>query len=472
MRTLIDKKKPGLYSIGSVVCLLIGMIFLSSCEDFVEIDPPETGLVGETVFEDDVNASSAMSGIYSRMVESNASVFTGEQSITFFSGLSADEFINYNPSDIFVQFTDNELFDDNSFITGNWISLYQIIYSSNSALEGLANSTGITDSISTRFEGEAKFIRAWNYFILVNLWGDVPLVLSTDYQVNSLLPRTPVTGVYDQIIRDLNDARNLLGAAYPSEGRIRPNQAVANALLSRVYLYTEDWSNAESSATTLLDDPRFSLETDLNNVFSTESEEAIWQLQSVRPAVATFEGLTYILTRPPSSRGVSLQEDLINAFEEDDDRDSLWVGSITSRGNTFYFPFKYKERLLSDGESTSQFLTVFRLAEVYLIRAEARARQGNLTGAAEDLNAVRLRAGLPASTANDQEGLLLAIEQERRIELFSEWGHRWLDLKRTGRASEILGALKSGWQDTDVLWPLPLNEFLNNPNLGAQNDGY
>ena len=448
------------------------LLAFTACEDFVEVDPPETSLVNETVFEDDVNASAAMAGIYSRMVESLASTFTGDQSVTFFGSLSSDELLNYSSLDIYVQFGDNELLDNNGFIQGLWNSLYQFVYSSNSIIEGIENSTGITDSLATQFIGEAKFVRAWCYFYLTNYWGDVPLALSTDYEANALLPRVPQTQVYDQIVRDLLDARDLLDDDYSSDLRIRPNKAVVNTLLARVYLYMENWSGAESTATILIDDGRYVLEPNLDDVFQVGSQEAIWQLQSVRPGVATLEGVAYILTRAPRSSGVSLRPEFFNSFEVDDLRQSSWIGSLTSGSSTFYYPFKYKQRFLGENEMPNEYLSVFRLAEIYLIRAEARAQQNNIDGAREDINAIRLRAGLTGTTASSQADLLAAILQERKVELFTEWGHRWLDLKRTGEATTALGPLKPGWQETDRLWPVPINEFLNNPNLGDQNEGY
>jgi len=95
-----------------------------------------------------------------------------------------------------------------------------------------------------------------------------------------------------------------------------------------------------------------------------------------------------------------------------------------------------------------------------------------LVGALEDLNAVRNRAGLTDVVVNSEDELLEAILHERRVELFTEQGHRWFDLKRTGRVSEVLGSLKSGWEDTDVLLPVPESELQANPNLLPQNQGY
>ena len=211
----------------------------------------------------------------------------------------------------------------------------------------------------------------------------------------------------------------------------------------------------------------------MDDVFSRTSQEAIWQLQSIVPSVGTYEARRFILTRKPLIfGGVSFREDFINAFEAGDNQYSFWVGSVTSGSSVFYFPFKYKERRLEAGELPTQYSTVLRLAEVHLIRAEARAHQGNISGAQEDLNVIRTRAGLPNTSASDQTSLLLAVEQERRFELFSEYGQRWLDLVRTNRATAVLGPIKERWDETDRLWPVPQREFLSNPNLGDQNPGY
>ena len=138
-------------------------------------------------------------------------------------------------------------------------------------------------------------------------------------------------------------------------------------------------------------------------------------------------------------------------------------------GSTLYYPFKYK---VMSGTNLTEYYITLRLAEQFLIRAEARAQQGNISGAKTDVNVIRTRAGLPNTTANDKGGLLNAIEQERRIELFAEWGHRWFDLKRTGRATTVLGSLKPAtWQPTDELWPIPQSQINLNPSL-TQNNGY
>ncbi|MBC7851372.1 MAG: RagB/SusD family nutrient uptake outer membrane protein, partial [Chitinophagaceae bacterium] len=110
-------------------------------------------------------------------------------------------------------------------------------------------------------------------------------------------------------------------------------------------------------------------------------------------------------------------------------------------------------------------------AEQYLIRAEARAKLNDLTGAISDLNTIRNRAGLANTIAVSQQNILNAIAEERRTELFGEWGHRWFDLKRTGKINEVMNALKANWKATDALWPIPIDQLKANPAL-VQNPGY
>ncbi|WP_121196115.1 RagB/SusD family nutrient uptake outer membrane protein [Mucilaginibacter gracilis] len=146
------------------------------------------------------------------------------------------------------------------------------------------------------------------------------------------------------------------------------------------------------------------------------------------------------------------------------------TASTIYQGTPYYYFSKYKQKL-TNTTATGEYVTYLRLAEQYLIRAEARAKQGNLAGAIADINVIRTRAGLLNTTAVLQPDILLAIEQERRIELFGEYGHRWNDLRRTGRANAVLGALKTTWTANAALYPIPKTEIQNNSNL-TQNPGY
>lgn len=466
--TIANNTISQIYKCILIVFILFECLLLLSCEEFVKIDSPKTQIVTQTVYTDDATATSAIRGIYSKIMESPNIV---NYDATRFGGLLADELDNYLQDQNQAQFYNNSLTSANPTVNSLWSSAYGFIYHANSVLEGLAGSQNISEPTRKQLEGEAKFVRAFLHFYLVNFWSDVPLVLTTDYRVNAVVSRTNELKVYEAIVSDLQDAQNLLTEDYVTTGRVRPNKFTATALLARVYLYMGDWVNAEAQSSAIIDNSSYDLLADLNGVFLKDSKEAIWQLMPVISGVNTFEGNSFIISSTPSE--LALSEKVIDDFESNDKRLDDWVGSSTVDEDTYYYPFKYK---VQNGSPASEYLVVFRLAEQYLIRAEARAKQDKITEAISDVDVIRQRAGLALiSVTNpsiDKSGTLLAIEQERRIELFAEWGHRWLDLKRTSRANSVLGSSKSGWDPNDVLLPLPRTEMINNPNLKPQNTGY
>jgi hypothetical protein len=451
--------------------LLIACCFLSSCKKFVQVPPPLNQVVSTTVFTADATASSALTGIYSEMMSNFNQFCTGNT--TLYAGMSADE-LSYRFTGYQQEFEKNEITQASHGIMAIyfWNSPYKFIYAANLCMEGLNASTALTPSVKNALLGEAKFIRAFCYFYLVNYFGDVPLVTSPSYQQNAALPRSPAASVYQQVIADLKEAQTLLPSAYSSSDRTRPNKWAATALLARAYLFTKNWPAAEEQATTVINANAYALNTNLSNVFVKGSTETIWQLLPVNPVWNTWEGRDIL----PSSTAASAAPQyfiipaLLNAFEPGDARQTAWIASKTVGPTTFYYPYKYK--VYGNSAPQTEYYVVLRLAEQYLIRAEARAQQNNLPGAVSDINTIRSRASLPGTTATDQSSLLSAIEQERRIELMFEWGHRWFDLKRTGRANAVLGALKPlTWQPTDTLWPIPVSQLNANPAL-TQNPGY
>jgi hypothetical protein len=442
------------------------LIITSSCKKFIDVDEPKTEIGTATVFSSDKTAISALLGIYSDMMfDGYAS--GGNNSAGLITGLTGDEYLAYAPEAQFL--AENAILPNNGQITNSlWNIPYKHIYTANSILAALPNSPKITDPVRTLLTGEATFIRAFCYFYLTNFFGDVPLYTTPDYIANSKLSRTAANSIFDQVIKDLQEAEKLLLETYPTEGRVRPNKWVARALLARVYLYLQNWDAASEYATMLID--HYQLENDLDAVFLATSQEAIWQLMPVIPLQNTQEGAQQILTSAPSYAALSPY--LTDSFEVNDQRKQKWIGSYTdsSSNETWHYAYKYK---VSSGDNpVTEYEMVFRLTEQYLIRAEARAHKGDVSGAQADLNAIRKRAGLANTTAKDPAGLLVAIMHERKVELFSECGHRWLDLKRTGTADEVLSGIKgSGWQSTDILFPIPQVERNNNKNI-TQNPGY
>lgn len=451
----------------SLFIILHGILF-TSCKKFIEVGNPNDQLNSDMVFSDSSSATSAITGIYSEML-TNRNLFSNS-AITLYGGMSADELYFYNPG-LKDEFTKNQITQANHINIDNsfWKPAYKYIYSANLAIERISQSQNLSATLKGQLSGEAKFIRAFCYFHLVNLFGDVPLITSTKYQDASTAPRTPLAEIFTQIIADLNEAKTSLGVQYISSERVRPNKWAVAAMLSRCYLYTNRWQEAESEATAIINSGQYALESNLNNIFLKTSTEAIWQLKPVRPGFNTYEGLEILPLSAFSSPTYLITSQLRNSFENLDNRKNLWIKSRVYNNDTLYFPFKYK---LPNGTSLTEYYMVFRLAEQYLIRAEAELNQNKLTNAQADINTIRNRAGLPNTLANNSTSLKLAIEQERRIELFCEWAQRWYDLKRTGRATEILAPIKSAtWQSTDVLWPIPQQEISLNPSL-TQNPGY
>jgi hypothetical protein len=435
----------------------------------LEIPPPKNQLVNSAVFSDSADATNAVIGIYINMMQA-FSLNIGSGGLTLYPGLCADELF---PTKNIVEENDfykNEIAVSNGLNSSSlWGNAYNILYDANACLEGLTQSN-IPDVVKNKLIGEAKFTRGFILFNLTNLYGSIPLVISTDYHKNQILPRASSDMVYAQIINDLKDAQNLLPVNYPTSGRFRPNRFTVSALLAKVYLYQKDWATAEKNATEVINAGIYSLETDLNNVFLTGSNETIWKLSSVIPGLETWEGYFFV---PVSSNTIPpyiTTDNLLNAFENGDKRREKWLNKNTVNGNDYYYPYKYK--LGYDGLSIPmEDYVVFRLSEQYLIRAEARAQEGNLSGAITDLNLIRNRAGLQNTIPTDQASLLSDIQHERQVELFCEWGNRWFDLKRTEKATEVLSLTKPGWQANDTLYPIPQTELNSNPFL-TQNPGY
>jgi len=463
------------------------IFFTCGCKKIIQIDAPVTTITSDQVFSTNEQAASALAGIYFRMVNSNV-LFLCSGATSVYCGMSSDELISYDQvaSDGFVLFQKNNL----SSLTGIvgdafWTQSYSYIYGANAVIEGLQSSKSVSDSVKIRLTGEAKFIRAFCYFYLINLFGDVPLTLTVDFNKTALLPRTPVESVYKQIINDLIDAQNALPIDYSAQlgERVVPIKWAASALLARVYLYHNEWENSEVQASAVIEHTElFNLAT-LDEVFSKNSSEAIWQLQpnpSVAPFNITTEGNILIPIDSTYSPFAYFPDYFLNSFEPNDERKNKWIKSFNFDDGsgttiTYYYPFKYNQGPLEQipGGNITQYYMVLRLAEQYLIRAEARAKQNKLTDAIEDLNFIRHRANLPGlSPTLAQEQVVSQVEHERKVELFVEWGHRWLDLKRTGKSDAVLGPIKGGdWNNTDVLYPIPLNEIRTDPNL-TQNKGY
>jgi len=448
--------------------ILTLLVTLSSCKKFLEIPPPETEVELSKIFDSDQTALAATLGLYSRVANDVSAFCNG--SITIYSALSADETFNTGVNTNDDAFRTNTLLSSNSVLLSSmWRNAYLYIYHTNAVIEGLEQSASVSRTVKDQLTGEMLYLRALHHFYLVNLFGDVPLMTSTNYLVNANMARTQASIVWDQITHDLRQASTLI-TDNTNLDNTRISRAACQGLLARVYLYRGLWKEAESEASKVIGTSRFALES-LNNVFLIGSKEVLFSW--ARATGNTVEGSKFLPTSTTARPPYALQPGLMSTFENGDDRKTSWIKSNTVSGTIYNYPNKYKVRAASP---ITERCAVQRLAEIYLIRAEARTNQNDLSNAIDDLDMIRSRAGLTrlklSNPTISREELLKAIYRERQVELFAEWGHRWLDLKRSGQANTILGQIKgSNWQTTDILYPLPINELQTNPNL-TQNLGY
>lgn len=453
---------------------LLLMVFLTitlcSCDSFVDVELPNSQLTTPAVFEDMATANAAMTSIYSSMRDRG--MLTGAPSgLSQQLGNYADEldFYGYSQSSTNYYYM-NALTPSLRDINALWGDTYNQIYAANAVLYGVENSTTLSTENKNQLKGEALFVRALLHFYLVNLYGDVPYVSTTDYQINSTVSRMPVATVYNLIKADLTTALDLLSQDYIGSNRVRPNKLAVRAVLSRVNLYMGNWDEASNDASAVINaNDLYTIEPNIDAAFLKANPSTIWQFSPAISDNNTQEGSTFLFTAGPPPMS-ALTNMLVSSFAAGDLRRTHWIGSVTDGTTTWYYPNKYKN-MLTEGGSMEHSI-VLRLEEQYLIRAEARARQGNLSGAKDDLNIIRTRSGLANTTAVTDLDLIAAVIAERRFELFTEFGHRFFDLKRTNNLNTVLGTIKPGWNDTDTLLPIPANELTLNPNLAPQNPGY
>jgi starch-binding outer membrane protein, SusD/RagB family len=348
----------------------------------------------------------------------------------------------------------------NGEVGGIWTSSYQGISRINYVIEALPNVDDMTDAQKATARGEMLWLRGVFYHLLAKYYGGVPLMDKPTSTVDSAtinVSRTTQAETYAFIIKDLEEASTLLSAARVNG---RATKGAADALLARVYLETGDYTKARDKSTLLLSNPSYRLVTNFNSLWEVatgkNSTESIYEVQftTTNSNSAAF----WFAPTPLGRFGFGPTADLYNAFEPGDVRRDASIKTETSGQR-----WGYKYRQVGAGTDN---IPVLRLAEQFLIRAEANARLNAPAATVQaDINAIRTRAGLGNTTAATTQALLDAILQERRVELAFE-GFRFMDLRRHGKAAALLGIPAA-----KLLWPLPQSERDVNPNL-AQNPGY
>lgn len=324
--------------------ILTAVLLSVGCKKFVEVGPPPTALGGSTIYDENSTAAGAVSGIYLTMTTD--CIGGGRIGISALCGVSADEFKLYANSSVVVvsQAYVNAL--QSTSAPAVWSDLYNVIYQANLAISGISASSGVTIAMKNQLIGECEVVRSFCYFYLVNIYGDVPLITTPNYVVNQAVSRTPAATVYQQMITDLKDAQIRLGNNYlgpdgsQTSERVRPNGATATALLARVYLYTDSLKNAENEATAVINNASYILDPNLNNVFASTSQEAIWQLELQNTGLNTADGSIFLLNKfggPSGAHPFILGDSIALNFEAGDLRKANWVDSIVVSEKNIFF---------------------------------------------------------------------------------------------------------------------------------------
>lgn len=439
----------------------------SSCDKALDLKPFNS-LDATQVFVDQAGVNAAVIGMYSGLTSAN---YYGLR-YPVLSDLAADNIAHLGTFPSFAEIRNANIQPANAENTNMWFAIYVTINRANNVIEYVPGVADVPEANRKIAVAEARFVRALCYFDLVRYWGDVPLSLTATKAADETLniPRSPVAAVYDQVKLDLEAAEADLpeGSATRADPS-RANKGAARALRARLALYRGQFAEAVTLADQVIANPRFQLLPNYRDNFEIASKNNAESIFEVNFDIITqsqyafffFPGGAFGGRNEVGPAGTTL----LAAYETGDLRRNASIsnGTFVANGRTVPANVGIKYSRPNPGEDNYR---VIRLAEVILIGAEAKAQTNDLTGSLTLLNRIRTRAGLPASTAATQPALLTAIGQERRVELAME-GHRWFDLKRTGRASAVLNIPDA----RRLLFPIPLRETINNPKI-IQNDGY
>ncbi len=443
--------------------LLITILLFQSCEDTIAIGLPTDQIATENVFKDKRSATSALANLYINLRET--SLFSGKsQGLGYNLAVYTDELIpNYMPptSDTFFLF--NNSLDPTRFVISNlWDTSYSNIYAINSFISGVTNSEGITNEEKEQFLAKAYVLRAMYYQTLTQIYGEIPYTTSTNYKVNTKIVKTSVLEILKLIEKDLLKAIEALSYSDDSSNKYYPNKAVAELILAKNYLLQKRYEKAELYSKLVMDNPLYSLETDLSKVFKNSAKSTLWQIANSSSVAATYEARNYILFS--SDSGSFLSNTILNYFESNDLRKQHWTKEFQNTNKVY--AYKYKNNTSNLDECS----ILFRIEEAYFILSEALIYQNREEEAIVYLNTIRQRANL-LSLPNtlDKEQTLLAMLKESQKEFFLEHGRRFFDLKRNNKLS-LLKTSKTNWQDKHAFFPYPEKEILINPNLNPQND--
>ncbi|MCG8306208.1 MAG: RagB/SusD family nutrient uptake outer membrane protein [Cytophagales bacterium] len=437
------------------------LLLTMSCEDLLNPDPVDL-ITDDQVLTDAGSARVVLSSAYRDLANLGApKIIAGD--------LTADNLIHNGTFTQYREISSKDMSASNGSASALWGVIYSMSYVASFLYEGLPD-LDIPQSEFNEITAAASFLRAYAYFVGAYTFGGIPIVTTTNVEENRVMPRATLEETLSFIESELLYALDKLPQDGFNAGEVT-NGAV-KALLARYYLYVENWTEAEKYATDVIQGngtKEYVLEEDFANAvadFSTESILEIVYSANDNPGTSTNFGINNLFAGrreliPSSEMVLALQNDGGDRMVVLEFDGTNVKGSDNGWTVVRYGPFDN--------------IQLLRLAEMYIIRAEARAQQDKISGsgsAEADINVLRERASVPLIQGTSKNQMLLVIENERRMELCFE-GHRWYDLVRTGRDQAVMDEFTSNWSEKDRLWPIPFREITNNPSLkDAQNPGY
>ncbi|SOD98475.1 RagB/SusD family nutrient uptake outer membrane protein [Spirosoma fluviale] len=444
-----------------IVNILLSTLLLTGCQQFLTVQP-DLQVDQSQAITNASTAEAAVNGLYNRL-GSDGYYGSNFQALAYLSGGDVQWTGSQGaPQEI----TARKLTADNGYVGSAWNAIYRTILQANYLLEAVPTITDpqLTATRKNQILGEAYAIRALSYFDLIRGWGGVQLILKATRTPadNTNIPRSSVDESYAQVLKDLTTAEPLL---IETTNRNKITRKTVWAIRARYHLYRQEWEQAETYASKLIDDAaNYKLAKPYSAFFANNAAatpESVFEIAYTN----SFKNGHYNWWLPPALSGRrewapnAALVVLLNDPNVGGNRKDL-IAQTSPPGNLWYGKLYYRIPLGTDPAY------VIRIAELYLIRAEARAQLGKPAAALTDLNAVRDRAGVPASQAATKDALLLAIETERQVEFPFE-ADRWFNLIRTGRAAAVLGITDA----TKYVLPIPNSEILADKAL-TQNQGY
>jgi len=464
-----------MYKLTSKITLIvIGFFLITSCDGLLETQPTDT--IDPEVAQENISGIEAiLTSVYNRL----QSQWRFGREVTLGPDVLAD---NTDQHPITSGRYDAMAANSQGSHISFWNTAYLTINEANFVISGANEVEDVPQSTRDRLRGEGLFQRGHAYFDLARTYGYEPgrevngftesAILRTeptrDLGDADLRARSSNVEIYNQAVSDLEEAAELLSES--DRGVYYANYAAANALLARIHLYLENWDEAIDHADIALAATNAELddteEAFMDNPFdqSPPNSESIYELaiDPVEESLGSNLGLCPY-TNPRHWFDVIPSENLLDVFEEDDYRNHLFA--VADDG----FPYTLKWNCSTGNVDDN--VPLIRVAELYLIKAEAHAELDQIVPALDNLETLQSARGLSPFVSTDTDEIIEEIMVERRRELNFE-GHRFYDLKRRGMdITKQEGATTVPYNDFRILSPIPQSEADNNPNLNP-NPGY